>query len=72
MANKTMHHVVIGSDTYEIVDQYAREAIESLDPGSGGSGIIVDKTLSPTSTHPVQNKTIYEAIGNVEALLASI
>ena len=25
MANKTMHHVVIGSDTFEIVDQYARE-----------------------------------------------
>lgn len=33
MANKTMHHVVIGGDTYEIVDQYAREH-----GGGGGSG----------------------------------
>ena len=24
MANKTMHHVVIGSDTYEIVDEQGR------------------------------------------------
>ena len=33
MANKTMHHVIIGDDTYEIVDQYAREH------GGEGAGV---------------------------------
>lgn len=32
----------------------------------------VDTSLSPTSENPVQNKVIYEAIGNVEALLAAL
>ena len=39
--------------------------------GSGGD-ITIDSTLSSTSTNPVQNKVIYEAIGNVEAALAAI
>ena len=30
---------------------------------------IVDATLSSTSTNPVQNKVIYDAIGNVESIL---
>ena len=30
---------------------------------------IVDTTLSSTSTNTVQNKVIYEAIGNVESIL---
>lgn len=85
-----MHHVVIGSDTYEIVDQYAREhgasialdttlteagkaadakavgdAIAAIE--GGGGSVIVDPTLSSTSTHPVQNKAIYEAIENAKA-----
>ena len=29
MANKTMHHAVIGSDTYEIVDEQARDGKSS-------------------------------------------
>lgn len=31
MANKTMHHVVIGSDTYEIVDKQGRANIATLE-----------------------------------------
>lgn len=27
MANKKMHHAVIGADTYEVIDQAARESI---------------------------------------------
>lgn len=30
MANKTMHHVIIGADTYEIVDQTARQTDTTL------------------------------------------
>ena len=30
MANKTMHHVVIGADTFELIDEAAREEITSL------------------------------------------
>lgn len=32
----------------------------------------VDSSLSSTSTNPVQNKTIYNAIGNVEAILQTL
>lgn len=33
---------------------------------------VVDSTLSSTSTNPVQNKVIYEAIGNIESILSSL
>jgi hypothetical protein len=58
---------VIPADTYKIV-------IISNGAGSssGGGDITVDDTLSPTSTNPVQNKVIYEAIGNIEAILATV
>lgn len=39
--------------------------------GSGGS-ITVDSALDSTSENPVQNKVIYQAIGDIETLLASI
>lgn len=32
--------------------------------GGGGSTIVVDDQLSPNSTNPVQNKVIYDALGN--------
>lgn len=37
-----------------------------------GGSVIVDDELSPTSENPVQNKVIYEAIGDVESVLAAI
>lgn len=51
-----MHHVVIGENTYEIVDKYAREH----------GGATVDTALSATSTNPVQNKAIYAAAENLK------
>ena len=30
MANKTMHHVVIGGDTFELIDEAGREETASL------------------------------------------
>lgn len=39
---------------------------------SGGASITVDDALSPTSTNPVQNKVIYDTIGNIETLLNNI
>lgn len=42
MANKTMHHVVIGSDTFEIVDQYAREHSVTIDSTLTQSGQAAD------------------------------
>ena len=42
MANKTMHHVVIGSDTFEIVDQYAREHGVTIDSTLAQSGQAAD------------------------------
>lgn len=37
-----------------------------------GSSITVDSALSSTSENPVQNKVIYQAIGDIETLLAAI
>lgn len=39
---------------------------------SDGTTITVDDALSPTSTNPVQNKVIYDAIGNVESILQTL
>lgn len=39
---------------------------------SGGGSVTVDSQLSSTSENPVQNKVIYDAIGDIETLLASI
>ena len=38
----------------------------------GGGSITVDSALSSTSENPVQNKVIYQAIGDIETLLAAI
>ena len=43
--------------------------------GSGNLSIpviTVDSTLSSSSTNPVQNKVIYDAIGNVETVLQTL
>ena len=54
MANKTMHHVVIGSDTFEIVDQYARE-----------HGVTIDSTLTQS-----EQAADAKAVGDALALKA--
>lgn len=36
------------------------------------TGIVVDSALSPTSENAVQNKVIYQAIGDIETLLAAL
>ena len=50
------------------VELYVPEGVEF--PGAGGGGsITVDSELSPTSENPVQNKTLYAVIGDVEHAL---
>lgn len=39
---------------------------------TGGGSVTVDSALDSTSENPVQNKVIYQAIGDIETLLASI
>jgi hypothetical protein len=63
MANKTMHHVVIGENTYEIVDQYARE--------HGGSDVTIDPTLSQ-SGQAADAKATGDAIGEVNGRLVAV
>lgn len=60
MANKIMHHVVIGSDTFEIVDQYARE-----------HGVTIDSTLTQ-SGQAADAKAVGDAVNEVKADLDSI
>lgn len=54
MANKTMHHVVIGGDVYEIVDRYAREY-------GGGGGQPKATTLA---SHMVDEEQMYVYLGS--------
>lgn len=60
MANKTMHHVIIGDDTYEIVDQYARE-----------HGAEIDATLTQTGK-AADAKAVGDALQNVSGVPSSV
>lgn len=57
-------------DTIERVGDAIINLVESK--SGGGGSITVDSTLSATSENPVQNKVIYAAIGNIEALLSEV
>ena len=44
----------------------------SIDTALGNVTIDVDSALSPTSTNPVQNKVIYDTIGDLETILTTL
>ena len=44
----------------------------SIDTALGNVTIDVDSALSPTSENPVQNKVIYETIGDINSALDTI
>lgn len=44
----------------------------SININDGVISSTVDSTLSSTSTNPVQNKVIYEVIGDVESILSHL
>lgn len=44
----------------------------SIDTALGNVTIDVDSALSPTSENPVQNKVIYETIGDLETILETL
>ena len=49
MANKTMHHVVIGDDTFELVDEAGREETTALKEDLNGLGLsVVDGAINIT------------------------
>jgi hypothetical protein len=60
MANKIMHHVVIGSDTFEIVDQYARE-----------HGVTIDSTLAQ-SGQAADAKSVGDALTALDDRITAI
>ena len=49
MADKTMHHVVIGDDTFELIDEAGREETTALKEDINNLGLsIVDGKLNIT------------------------
>ena len=49
MANKTMHHVVIGADTFELIDEAGREETTSLKEDINDLGLsVVDGAINIT------------------------
>ena len=56
----------VSSDNNAILDYIMNnfDVLYAQIPSSGGTNITVDSTLSSTSTNPVQNKVIYEALNN--------
>ena len=49
MENKTMHHVVIGADTFELIDEAGREETTSLKEDINDLGLsVVDGAINIT------------------------
>ena len=49
MANKTMHHIVIGDDTFELIDEAGREETTTLKEDINDLGLsVVDGAINIT------------------------
>ena len=49
MANKTMHHIVIGDDTFELIDEAGREETTTLKEDINDLGLsVVDGAINLT------------------------
>ena len=66
--------IVYPSDYSEIADLPTdlQAMAESIDTALDNVSIDVDDELSPTSENPVQNKVIYETIGDLETILTTL
>ena len=66
--------IVYPSDYSEIADLPTdlQAMAESVDTALDNVTIDVDDELSPTSENPVQNKVIYETIGDLETILETL
>lgn len=70
---QTTKGIVYPSDYSEIADLPLdlQAMAESIDTAIDGVTIPIDSALSPTSTNPVQNKVIYETLGNYQSKIDS-
>lgn len=70
---QTTKGIVYPSDYSEIADLPLdlQTMAESIDTAIDGVTIPIDSALSPTSTNPVQNKVIYETLGNYQSKIDS-
>ena len=59
-----------GDSSAEVLDDMQAMA-ESVDEALDNVSIAIDNALSPTSTNPVQNKVIYETLGNYQSKIDS-
>ena len=66
--------IVYPSDYSEIADLPTdlQAMADSIDTALDNVSIDVDDELSPTSENPVQNKVIYETIGDLETILTTL
>lgn len=67
-ANNAFYEYMISSITYNSNTGMYDIVWEML----GGKELTVDSSLSSTSTNPVENRVIYNEIGNVQAILATL
>jgi len=67
-ANVAIKEWVGTSDQYEAIVTKDANTIYTVTDEDDVQPIVVDSALSPTSTNPVQNKVIYQALQNVDAL----
>ena len=59
MANKTMHHAVIGPDTFELVDQSARADVSQLK-----NALMLQEETIPNTVQTIT----FDSAGNVSAI----
>ena len=53
---------------YDLIEEKDPNTIYTVTDEEDSSFLVVDSALSPTSTNPVQNKVVYDALQNVDSL----
>jgi len=53
---------------YDLIETKDANTLYTITDDPDSQAIVVDSTLSPTSTNPIQNKAVYDALQNVDSL----
>lgn len=53
---------------YDLIEEKDANTLYTITDDDDSQAIVVDSTLSPTSTNPIQNKAVYDALQDLDAL----
>ena len=70
IVSENVVNIMINSATTIAAETYSVIVLAKGGAGSAGGTIEVDSSLSPTSTNPVQNRVIYNLLGEIDTALS--